>query len=360
MKLILGSSSKWRRQVMLEAGLACDLMSPDIDEKAIRHTDPETLVRLISKAKSEALRGHVHEDALIITADQVVDYEGSIREKPESKEESRIFLESYSERSVDTVSGVGVYNTKNNRYVEGFDRVTIEFNKIPEDVIAALVEEEQTQQTAGGFSIEHPLLQPYVREIRGSVDSVWGLPMLLVKRLMEEVLMEELTVLSDVEDERGKEFEYFHRKAARAVLFDEEGHIPLLYVKKYDYYKLPGGGLEGSEDMHEALIREVMEEVGATCAITHPIGMIREYRKEYKMYQDSYCFLGTVLEKGSPQFTEKELEEGFELQWLSPKEALEKFATLPENYQGRFIVERDRVFLEKAMKMKENIHNLYK
>lgn len=350
MKLILGSSSKWRRQVMHDAGLACDLMSPDIDEKAIRHTDPQILVRLISKAKSEALRGHVHEDALIITADQVVDYKGSIREKPESKEEGRRFLESYSESFVETVSGVGIYNTKNKRYVEGCDRVRISFHKIPTEIIDVLVEDEEMQHTAGGFTIEHPLLEPFISFMEGAKDSVWGLPILLVKRLMEEVQMDELTVLSDAEDVRGKELEYFHRKAARAVLFDEEGHIPLLYVKKYDYYKLPGGGLEGSEDMHEALIREVMEEVGATCAITHPLGMIREYRKEYKMYQDSYCFLGTVLEKGSPQFTEKELEEGFELQWLSPEDALEKFATLPENYQGRFMVERDGVFLEKAMK----------
>jgi hypothetical protein len=34
------------------------------------------------------------------------------------------------------------------------------------------------------------------------------------------------------------------REASRAVLFDENDMIPLLYVSKYTYHKLPGGGVE--------------------------------------------------------------------------------------------------------------------
>jgi len=37
------------------------------------------------------------------------------------------------------------------------------------------------------------------------------------------------------------------RKASRAILFDENGLIPLLFVSKYNYHKLPGGGIDAGE-----------------------------------------------------------------------------------------------------------------
>jgi septum formation protein len=55
--VVLGSSSKWRRAVVEEGlGLAiARTVSPDIDEKAIRHPDPSELVRLLAHAKADAV-----------------------------------------------------------------------------------------------------------------------------------------------------------------------------------------------------------------------------------------------------------------------------------------------------------------
>ena len=38
------------------------------------------------------------------------------------------------------------------------------------------------------------------------------------------------------------------REASRAILFDENDLIPLLFVSKYNYHKLPGGGIDEGED----------------------------------------------------------------------------------------------------------------
>lgn len=61
-QVILGSSSVWRRQVVESLGYKCQYMSPDIDEKAIRHPDPEVLTRKISEAKAAALLPKVSGD----------------------------------------------------------------------------------------------------------------------------------------------------------------------------------------------------------------------------------------------------------------------------------------------------------
>ena len=100
-RLILGSSSKFRQKLWLAHFPGeSDFRSPDIDEKAIRHTDAKTLTLLIANAKADALATSLLSeeplDALLVCLDQVVCCEGSIREKPETAAEARKFLNSYS------------------------------------------------------------------------------------------------------------------------------------------------------------------------------------------------------------------------------------------------------------------------
>ena len=143
------------------------------------------------------------------------------------------------------------------------------------------------------------------------------------------------------------------RSAVRAILFDRDNLIPILLVSKFNYHKLPGGGVEDGEDKSKALEREVLEEAGCKAEIFAEVGKITEYRSEFNLYQTSYCYLGKVIEKGQPDFTSGELAEGFELVWLSLDDAVAKLKKdKPLNYEGKFIQERDLRFLEEAKKSK--------
>jgi 8-oxo-dGTP diphosphatase len=109
---------------------------------------------------------------------------------------------------------------------------------------------------------------------------------------------------------------YSLREAARAVVIDDNNAVALLHVTKGHYYKLPGGGIEENEDPSEALERELLEEIGTTAEIVANLGTIQEYRYYWNMNQISYCYLAKQYgEKGEPDFTEKELIEGFEIVW---------------------------------------------
>lgn len=142
------------------------------------------------------------------------------------------------------------------------------------------------------------------------------------------------------------------RFASRAVLFDENNLIPVLFVSKDSYHKLPGGGIEEGEDKMTALVREVMEETGCTMEVTGEIGEITEYRSKWNLFQISYCYMGNVIKKGETSFTKSERKRGFELVWLSLEDAIGQLKKdKPEDYEGKFIQERDLAFLEEVKKI---------
>jgi 8-oxo-dGTP diphosphatase len=142
------------------------------------------------------------------------------------------------------------------------------------------------------------------------------------------------------------------RKAARAVVFDNENKIAILKVANHNYHKLPGGGVEEGEDIARALEREAMEEIGCKISVDGEVGKIIEHRDEFNLKQESYCYLAKVVgDKGQPDFTEKEINDGFSILWVSLDEAIEKIKKdSPDNYEGKFIKMRDLCFLEESKK----------
>ena len=187
MKIILGSQSKSRKEMLEEMGFEFEVMPADIDEKAIRLEDPEQLTLTIARAKADALISRISEPALLITSDQVVLCNGEILEKPENADEARKFLRNYAKYPAEVINGLVVTNIATKKQVEGVSRAKVIFQTIPEDVIDKLIEQGDIFTQAGGFSVRNLYLKPFVKEIDGTIDSVEGLSKELVSRLLKEV-----------------------------------------------------------------------------------------------------------------------------------------------------------------------------
>lgn len=172
---------------MKEMGYEFEVMTADIDEKAIRHNDPRELVLMLARAKAEALLSKIKEPALLITSDQVVFSNGKILEKPESAEEVRNNLESFTDYPPETITSVVVTNTGNGKRVEGVNVAKVILKPIPERVILELIKQDKVFDLAGGFTIEEPLLKDYIERIEGEKESVIGLPRVLTEKLIREV-----------------------------------------------------------------------------------------------------------------------------------------------------------------------------
>mgnify|MGYP001587960347 FL=1 len=146
---------------------------------------------------------------------------------------------------------------------------------------------------------------------------------------------------------------WHERRAARAVVFDAQNQVALLFVSKYGYYKLPGGGVEEGEDLIGALKRECHEEIGCEIEAGCEIGMTIEYRPKFLLRQESYCYLAKVIgEKGEPHFEGDEITDGFRIVWVSLDEAIRLVETSnTEEYESGFIVPRELVLLREAKRI---------
>lgn len=110
---------------------------------------------------------------------------------------------------------------------------------------------------------------------------------------------------------------YSLREAARGIVIDANEAVALLHVTRDHYYKLPGGGIDEGEEPLDAFARELMEEIGCQAEVLHAMGTILEQRYYWNMTQISHCYIARQTgEKGEPNFTDGEHEQGFEVVWV--------------------------------------------
>lgn len=143
------------------------------------------------------------------------------------------------------------------------------------------------------------------------------------------------------------------RHAARAIIFNEEGRIALLYTEKHGHHKLPGGGIDPGEDWTQALMREAVEEAGCHVRIRDLfIGQILEIRGKDRLTQRSFCGVADVTEyRDAPSLTDDEINDGYTPpKWVTLDQAVQLFQQdQPKTYLGQFMHKRDFAFLTKSI-----------
>lgn len=156
----------------------------------------------------------------------------------------------------------------------------------------------------------------------------------------------------DVGGERVPVTAWKERVAARTAIF-RDGKVALMHVTKSDYYKLPGGGVEPSETLEEAAVREAREETGCEIRLGPLVGRVVEWRSHWAVKQTSACFLAEFVADGDQSLEADEAADGFEPVWLPPEEALRRIkASRNPKYQGGFMQARDSFLLKASSRMR--------
>ncbi len=119
----------------------------------------------------------------------------------------------------------------------------------------------------------------------------------------------------------------FERPSVRGIII-KNGKILMIHSLKYDYYKLPGGGIEKGESYEDALIREVGEESGYVLKpdSIREFGYVRRKSKgmiEDIFIQDNYYFVCETDEtQASQNLDDYEADELFTPEFVTVEQAI--------------------------------------
>ena len=179
MKIILASQSIYRRQALDILGLKYDIIPSNIDESAIRHKNPMELAKLLSRAKAQKI-GEDNLDSIIISADLFVVYGDEIIEKPKDTNQAKEMLEMFSGNTFDIITGLAVYNTKEDEMLSAVESCRVRFRNLIDFEIDDYISRFPVLKCAGAFEADG--LLRFAEYISGNYNFKAGMP---VNRLVE-------------------------------------------------------------------------------------------------------------------------------------------------------------------------------
>jgi septum formation protein len=172
MRLILGSGSPRRLELLAQIGVAPDeIRPPDVDETPQKSERPRDYCRRIARAKAQAIA--IADREVALCADTTVALGRRIMGKPADAGEAAEFLYALSGRRHRVITAVAV---KAGDQTWERDVVSaVRLKRLSDGEINAYLASGDWQGKAGGYAIQGPA-GAFIPWIQGSYTSVMGLP----------------------------------------------------------------------------------------------------------------------------------------------------------------------------------------
>jgi septum formation protein len=171
-KLILGSGSPRRRELLAQIGVvADDIRPPDIDETPLKNEQPRPYcVRL---AREKALAVQANDDDIVLCGDTTVALGRRILGKPEDAAEAAQFLHMLSGRRHRVITAIAL---RRGDQLWQRDVVTqVKMKALSDEEVNWYLATNDWQGKAGGYGIQGPA-GAFIPWISGSFTAVMGLP----------------------------------------------------------------------------------------------------------------------------------------------------------------------------------------
>ena len=152
-RIILGSTSRYRRELLQRLRLRFDVEAPRIDEAALAGEAPAALARRLALAKAHEVAAR-HADAVVIGSDQVAELDGQAIGKPGNHERAVAQLRSMSGRSVVFHTAVAVVHRATGFEADALVSVTVRFRRLDAASIERYLLLEQPYDCAGSAKCE--------------------------------------------------------------------------------------------------------------------------------------------------------------------------------------------------------------
>jgi septum formation protein len=182
-RLILASTSRYRRELLERLGLPFEIVAPEIDESPLeRETPADTALRL-AEAKARAVAARVRA-GLVIGSDQVADCEGEPIGKAATRDAAVRLLQRLSGRTIVFHTGVALVDAASGRAQSERIDVSSAFRRLDPGEIEAYVDRERPFDCAGAVKSEALGIALFERIESNDPTALVGLPLIALCRML--------------------------------------------------------------------------------------------------------------------------------------------------------------------------------
>ena len=184
-KLVLGSRSPRRRELLKAAGFEFEVVPPSqsAERNPTDGTSPAELVAKLAYRKAADVAARVQR-SLVIGCDTVAECDGRILGKPQHEGHARAMLETLSGREHRVLSGLCLWQVPDGEPAVRVAVTTLRMDHLSDEQLDEYLSSGAWKGKAGAFGYQDRL--GWVHVIEGSESNVVGLPMELLAEMMAQ------------------------------------------------------------------------------------------------------------------------------------------------------------------------------
>lgn len=183
MKLILGSKSPRRAEILKMAGYDFEIIVSNVDEE-VDETDPEKKVLEIAKKKARSLKAN---NGIILCADTIVlTKENEILGKPKNKDDARRMIELISDDYHYVYTAYVIIDCYNNKEFANLEKTKVNVVKLNHQEIEEYINTDEPYDKAGAYAIQGKFGK-FISSIEGDYYNVMGLPICAINQILKKI-----------------------------------------------------------------------------------------------------------------------------------------------------------------------------
>ena len=183
MKILLGSNSPRRKELLKSLGYDFDAISIQCEEVYPQNLPLENIAAYLSELKSKSFR-KLKKDEVLITADTIVSIENKILGKPKNKIQAKEMLQKLSGKTHHVYTGITIKNPE--KSITRTDVAIVHFDEITNYESEFYLNNFHPLDKAGSYGIQEWIGMAKIKKIEGSFYTIMGLPTHLVYSILKD------------------------------------------------------------------------------------------------------------------------------------------------------------------------------
>jgi len=174
MKLILGSKSPRRKELLASIGMQFEIRTKETDENYPESLPIDQVAEYIAQLKADDLIEDLQDDEILLCADTTVQIDNILLGKPKDARDASKMLSLLSGRTHFVTTGVVL--ASNEMELSFSVRTEVTFKPLSMDEIEYYIETYKPFDKAGSYGIQEWIGYIGIQKINGSYNNVVGLP----------------------------------------------------------------------------------------------------------------------------------------------------------------------------------------